>query len=176
MLNDARRIAVQHPTLALTLSPLRRLFGYFGRHKAALALGALCVVGSAAFSLLKPLIVGNAVNELAKAITRGALVRYGLLYAGAAAVEGAFLYLQRWIIIGASRKIEYDMRNDFYAHLQTLPTAFYQEQGARVLRSRATNALSAVRMLIGPAVMHSASSLLVVTGAFIMMLRIDKEM
>src|SRR3954462_12008945 len=114
MLNDARRIAVQHPTLALTLSPLRRLIGYFGRHKAALALGALCVAASGTFSLLKPLIVGNAVNELAKAVTRGALVRYGLLLVGASVCEGFFLFLQRRIIIGESRRTESERRNDFY--------------------------------------------------------------
>jgi ATP-binding cassette subfamily B multidrug efflux pump len=158
------------------MTPLSRLLSYFRRNRTPLLLGALCVLGSAGFSLLKPLVVGNAVNELAKAITRGALVRYGLLYAGAAAVEGAFLYLQRWIIIGASRKIEYDMRNDFYAHLQKLPVSYYQEQRTGDLMSRATNDLSSVRMLVGPAVMHAVSSLLVVTGAFVMMVRIDRPM
>jgi ATP-binding cassette, subfamily B, multidrug efflux pump len=158
------------------MTPLRRLLHYFELYKSPLILGALCVIGSAVFSLLKPLIIGNAVNELATAITRQALVRYGLLLIGAAAMEGLFLYLQRWIIIGTSRRIEYDMRNDFYAHLQTLPLAYYQEQRTGDLMSRATNDLSSVRMLIGPATMHSLSSLLVVTGAFVMMLRIDHEM
>jgi ATP-binding cassette subfamily B protein len=175
-LNDADGIAVEHPTLALTLSPLRRLFGYFSRHKAALALGALCVAASGAFSLLKPLIVGNAVNELAKAVTRGSLVRYGLLLVGAAALEGFFLFLQRRIIIGESRRIEYEMRNDFYAHLQSLPVSYYHEQRTGDLLSRATNDLASVRMLIGPAVMHALSSLIVVVGAFVMMLRINREM
>ena len=158
------------------MSPLRRLLYYFHRYRVSLTLGFLCVIGSAGFSLLKPAIVGSAVDVLSKSLTREALVRYALMFVGAAAVEGLFLYLQRWIIIGASRRIEYDMRNDFYAHLQTLPTAFYQDQQTGDLMSRATNDLSSVRMLIGPAVMHSASSLLVVIGAFIMMLRIDREM
>ena len=48
----------------------------------------------------------GSVNELAKAVTRGALIRYSLLLVGASAIEGMFLYLQRWIIIGASRRIE----------------------------------------------------------------------
>src|SRR5206468_5350138 len=104
--------ALQFPSM----SPLRRLLTYFARYKRSLTLGFLCVIGSAAFSLLKPLIVGKAVDMLTHAITRSAMIRYGLLFVGAAAVEGAFLYLQRWIIIGASRDIEYDMRNDFYAH------------------------------------------------------------
>jgi ATP-binding cassette subfamily B multidrug efflux pump len=158
------------------MTPLRRLPHYFNRYKLPLTLGGLCVLGSAVFSLVKPAVVGNAVDVLAKASSRGALLRYALLFVGAAAIEGIFLYLYRWIIIGASRRMEYDMRNDFYAHLQTLPSAFYQDQRTGDLMSRATNDLSSVRMLIGPAVMHSASSLLVVIGAFIMMLRIDRSM
>ena len=158
------------------MTPLRRLLSYFGRHKLSLALGFLCVAISAAFSLAKPLIVGNAVDELAKTATRAALVRYSLLLVGAAAMEGVFLFLQRWFIIADSRRIEYEMRNDFYAHLQSLPVRYYQEQRTGDLMSRATNDLSSVRMLIGPAVMHTASSMIVVTGAFIMMLRIDRMM
>jgi len=158
------------------MTPLRRLLHYFDRHKTPLLLGGLCVLGSAGFSLLKPLIVGNAVDELSQAITRGTLVRYGLLFVAASAIEGVFLYLQRSIIIGASRRIEFEMRNDFYAHLQKLPVSYYQDQRTGDLMSRATNDLSSVRMLIGPAVMHSVSSLIVVTGAFVMMLRIEHFM
>ncbi|HMC20611.1 MAG TPA: ABC transporter ATP-binding protein, partial [Thermoanaerobaculia bacterium] len=158
------------------MTPIRRLLTYFARHKASLITGGLCVLGSAIFSLLKPMIIGNAVNELAKAVTRSAMIRYGLLLVGAAAIEGVFLYLQRWIVIGASRRIEYEMRNDFFRHLERLPVRYYHGQRTGDLMSRATNDLSSVRMLIGPAVMYTASSLLVVTGAFIMMIRIDRPM
>src|SRR5688572_10433064 len=158
------------------VTPTRRLLHYFALYRIPLLLGAACVVGSSVFKLLQPLIVGNAVNELSDAVTRGSLIRFGLLLVGAAAVEGVFLYLQRWIIIGASRRIEFDMRNDFYGHLQRLPLSYYQGQRTGDLMSRATNDLSSVRMLIGPAVMHAFSSLLVVVGAFVMMLRIDLEM
>src|SRR5258708_14254917 len=162
--------------MPLPRSPLRRLFHYFGRHKPSLTLGGLCVAASAGFSLLKPLIVGNAVNELTKAVVRGALLRHGLLLIGASVCEGLFLFLQRRIIIGESRRIEYEMRNDFYGHLQSLPVAYYQEQRTGDLLSRATNDLASVRLLIGPAVMHALSSLIVVAGAFVMMLRINREM
>ena len=158
------------------MTPLQRLLSYFGHHKKSLTLGFLCVIASAVFSLAKPWIVGAAVNELTRTASRSALIRYGLLLVGAAALEGLFLYLQRWIIIGVSRRIEYEMRNDFYAHLQQLPVRYYQDQRTGDLMSRATNDLASVRMLIGPAVMHSASSLLVVSGAFIMMMRIDVGM
>jgi ATP-binding cassette subfamily B protein len=158
------------------MTPFRRLLGYFVRHKTSLAAGFLCVLGSAVFSLMKPLIIGNSVNELSRAVTRGMLIRYGVLLVGAAAFEGLFLYLQRWILIGTSRRIEYDMRNDFYGHLQRLPVSYYQGQRTGDLMSRATNDLASVRMLVGPAVMHSASSLLIVIGAFVMMLRIDHQL
>ena len=158
------------------MTPTRRLLHYFALYKIPLLIGGACVVGSSVFKLLQPLIVGNAVNALTDAVTRGGLVRFGLLLVGAAAIEGVFLYLQRWIIIGASRRIEFDMRNDFYGHLQKLPLSYYQGQRTGDLMSRATNDLSSVRMLIGPAVMHAFSSLLVVAGAFIMMLRIDRGM
>jgi ATP-binding cassette, subfamily B, multidrug efflux pump len=159
------------------MTPFGRLLSYFVRYKTRLTTGGLCVVGSAAFSLLKPLIIGSAVNDLISGgFTRAMLVRYGLMLIGASVVEGIFLYLQRWILIGMSRHIEYDMRKDFYQHLQKLPLSFYQEQRTGDLMSRATNDLSSVRMLIGPAVMHSMSSLLVVTGSFVMMLRTDLTM
>ncbi|MDQ6802167.1 MAG: ABC transporter ATP-binding protein/permease [Acidobacteriota bacterium] len=158
------------------MTPLRRLISYLLRHKKSLALGGLCVAGSAIFSLTKPWIVGSAVNELAKSVNRAVLIRYGAMLVGASAIEGLFLYLQRWIIIGASRRIEYEIRNDFFQHLEKLPLRYYHGQRTGDLMSRATNDLSSVRMLIGPAVMYTASSLFVVTGSFIMMTRIDHAM
>jgi ATP-binding cassette subfamily B protein len=158
------------------MTPLRRLLGYFGNYKLRLALGAICVIGSAGFSLAKPWIIGSAVNQLGGGFTHATLVRFGLLLIGASIMEGVFLYLQRWILIGMSRHMEYDMRNDFYGHLQRLPLKFYQDQRTGDLMSRATSDLGNVRMLIGPAVMHSLSSLLVVTGAFVMMLRTERTM
>jgi ATP-binding cassette subfamily B multidrug efflux pump len=159
-----------------SMTPLRRLIFYLGRHKKSLTIGGLCVIGSAVFSLLKPMIIGSAVNALSRAVTRDALTRYSLLLVGASAIEGLFLYLQRWIIIGVSRRIEYEMRNDFFRHLERLPVRYYHGQRTGDLMSRATNDLSSVRMLIGPAVMYTASSLIVVTGAFVMMIRIDLAM
>jgi ATP-binding cassette subfamily B multidrug efflux pump len=158
------------------MTPLRRLLHYFGLYKTRLIAGSICVVGSAAFSLAKPWIVGSAVNELGGGFTRETLVRYGLLLVGASIMEGIFLYLQRSILIGMSRHMEYDMRGDFYGHLQKLPLRFYQDQRTGDLMSRATNDLASVRMLIGPAVMHSMSSLLIVSGAFVMMLRTERTM
>src|ERR1051325_10924254 len=158
------------------MTPLRRLLHYLGRHQKSLLTGFACIAISGAFSLAKPMIVGNAVNELTRAVSRGLLIRYGVLLVGVAAVEGFFLYLQRWIIVGASRRIEYEMRNDFYQHLQKLPVRYYQEQRTGDLMSRATNDIGSVRMLLGPAGMYTVNSLIIVTGAFVMMIRIDRTL
>jgi ATP-binding cassette subfamily B protein len=162
--------------MPFAMTPFRRLLHYFARYRVRLAIGAACVLGSAVFSLLKPLIIGSAVNALSDGMTRETLIRYSLMLIGASIAEGLFLYLQRLVVIGASRHIEYDMRNDFYDHLQKLPLRFYQEQRTGDLMSRATNDLASARMLIGPAVMHAFSSLLVVAGAFVMMLRTEPSM
>lgn len=158
------------------MTPLRRLLHYFVLFRTSLLLGALCILLSSAFSLAKPLIVGNAVDRLTGSFTRSDLTRFALLYMGASLVQGIFLYLQRRIVIGASRKMEYRMRGDFYDHLQSLPLSFYNEQRTGDLMSRATNDLSSVRMLVGPAVMHAFSSLLVVGGAFVMMFQLDRSL
>jgi ATP-binding cassette subfamily B protein len=158
------------------MTPGRRLAGYFANYKTALVTGGVCVFLSSGFSLVKPLVVGRAVDVLRDELHPEVLTRFALLYLAAAVVQGVFLFLQRRILIGASRDIEYDMRGDFFRHLQLLPNEFYQTQKTGDLMARATSDLASVRMLVGPAVMHSISSLIVVAGAFVMMLRIDPSL
>jgi ATP-binding cassette subfamily B multidrug efflux pump len=88
-------------------------------------------------------------------------------------VRGLFLFLMRRIIIGASRDIEYDIRNDFFARLEEQPLAYYQARRTGDLMSRATNDLNAVRMMIGPAIMYSANTVLVFVIALLLMSTID---
>src|SRR6185369_3185463 len=82
-------------------------------------------------------------------------------------------FLQRRILIGASRDIEYDMRNDFFAHLETLPLAYFQTHRTGDLMSRATNAL---RMMIGPSIMYSANTMLTLVVALFVMIGIDARL
>ena len=92
---------------------------------------------------------------------------------GLAMVGGVFWFLMRRIIVGVSRDLEYDLRNDFFAHLQRFPMAFFQARRTGDLMSRATNDLSAVRMMIGPAVMYTANTTLTFVVAILLMLSID---
>src|SRR5262249_56647498 len=105
-----------------------------------------------------PLVLRRAVDNLTVNVTQGKLLEYGLLLILFALIQGVFLFTQRRVLINMSRDIEYDLRNDFYAHLQKLPFEFYQTHRTGDLMARATNDLSAVRMIVGPALMYSMNT------------------
>ena len=129
-----------------------------------------------AISLVSPWILKFAIDDLADAttvVTRGDLAFYAGLLLGVALLGGCFRFLMRRIIIGVSREIEYDLRNDFFAHLQRLPLGYFQAHRTGDLMSRATNDLSAVRMMVGPAIMYSVSTGLIFIVATVLMLSID---
>jgi ATP-binding cassette subfamily B protein len=155
---------------------LRRLLPYVLRYRRSFAAGLLCVFITTAIQLLSPWVLKYAIDDLSRGVTRGKLAVYASALLGIAAVGALFRFLMRRIIIGASRDIEYDIRNDFFARLQQLPLAFYQTRRTGDLMSRATNDLSAVRQLIGPAVMYSASTILVFSVAIVRMASIDARL
>ena len=154
----------------------RRLLPYVLRYRRQFLLGLICVVLSSTFQLLSPWVLKFAIDDLTRAVTRQKLVTYSLLLLGVSCTRAIFLFLMRRIIIGASREIEYDLRNDFFTHLQQMPLAYYQARRTGDLMSRATNDLNAVRMMIGPAVMYSASTILVFAVALVLMASIDRKL
>jgi ATP-binding cassette subfamily B protein len=129
-----------------------------------------------AVSLAAPLVLGYAIDDLSRSISRAKLAEYAALLLAIGVVGGVFLFLQRRIIIGASRDIEYDMRNDFFAHLEKLPLSYFQTHRTGDLMSRATNDLNAVRMMIGPSIMYSANTLLTLVVALFVMFTIDARL
>ena len=151
----------------------RRLLPYVLRYRRQFLLGLVCVVLSSTFQLLAPWVLKFAIDDLSRAVTRQKLATYAALILGVACVRAVFLFLMRRIIIGASRDIEYDLRNAFFARLQQMPLGYYQARRTGDLMSRATNDLNAVRTMIGPAVMYSASTILVFAVAIILMVSID---
>src|SRR5204862_2386753 len=92
---------------------------------------------------------------------------------GASAMSGVFLFLQRRILIGMSRHVEYDLRNDFYAALVAQPLSFFQDHRTGDLMVRATNDLAAVRQLAGPMIMYSLQTVFVVVIILPLMLKIS---
>jgi len=151
----------------------RRLLPYLQRSRRAFALGLGCVVVTSTVTLLSPWILKHAVDDLSAGVTRDKLAWYAGLLLAVAAVAGYFRFLMRRILIGASRHIEYDLRNAFFAKLEELPLAYYQARRTGDLMSRATNDLNAVRMMIGPAVMYSASTIITFLFAIVLMVGID---
>jgi ATP-binding cassette subfamily B protein len=93
-----------------------------------------------------------------------------------AVVKGIFQFLTRWIVIGASREIEFDLRNDLFKHLEGLSYSFYQRTRTGDIMARATNDLNAVRMLLGPAIMYSANTIVFTAGALIFMFSISPKL
>ena len=121
-------------------------------------MGLSCVVLTTAVTLAAPWVLKHAVDDLSQGVTETKLLQYGGLILGIAVVGGLLRYATRLILIGASRAIEYDIRNAFFAHLQRLPLAYYHVNRTGDLMSRATNDLSAVRMMVGPAVLYATTT------------------
>src|SRR5262245_43075025 len=144
------------------MDDLQKLLRYFRPYKASLIVGIACIMGYVIFNLSVPLIVGNAIDANWEEVTWFKLTIAALEVVGASLVSGVFLFLQRRILIGMSRHIEYDLRNDFYAHLVDQPQSFFQEHRTGDLMARATNDLAAVRQLAGPMIMYSLQTVFVV--------------
>jgi len=147
---------------ALCMDDLRKFWRYFLPYKTSVAIGIICILASVVCSLYIPLIVGQAVDANWSKVTWTLLTISALKVFGASLLSGAFLFLQRRILIGMSRKIEYDLRQDFYEHLVNQPQSFFQEHRIGDLMARATNDLAAVRQLAGPMIMYSLQTLFVV--------------
>jgi ATP-binding cassette subfamily B protein len=155
---------------------LRPLFPYLRRYRWRLAVGFLTVIFNNGTWVLFPLVLGNAVSGLEHGVTREKLVTYSLQLVAVAVVKGIFQFLTRWIVIGVSREIEFDIRSDLFAHLETLSGSYYQRHRTGDIMARATNDLNAVRMLLGPAIMYSANAIVFTAGALYFMTRISPSL
>ena len=155
------------------MDDLRKLARYFVPYRMAVVSGILCILGSVIFSLTIPLIVGKAVDENWTQVSWDKLTVSALTVLGASLVSGLFLFLQRRILIGVSRNIEYDLRQDFYTSLVDQPQSFFQEHRVGDLMARATNDLAAVRQLTGPMIMYTLQTVFVVLLVLPLMLMIN---
>ncbi|HEX2254182.1 MAG TPA: ABC transporter ATP-binding protein [Thermoanaerobaculia bacterium] len=154
------------------LARLRYLFPYFRRYRRQLAGGLLAVVAAVAIGLLAPLLVGRAVDSLKADVSMRSLLVYAGLLLAVTAGAGVFSYLQRMLLVTMSRDIEADLRNVYFAKLEALSVGFYTRSYTGDLMARATNDLQAVRMLCGPAIMYSSTTLFTALGALSFMVAI----
>jgi ATP-binding cassette, subfamily B, multidrug efflux pump len=132
------------------------------------------VVATNVISVQFPRVVGKAVDSLRDPSTthRAILFLAGLLVV-IGITKGVFLYAQRWILIGISREIEFDLRNDLFRHLENLDSGFYRRYHTGDIMARMTNDLNAVRMLLGPAIMYSANTVMFTLCALFYLLHVS---
>src|SRR5579864_865958 len=158
------------------LKNLRTLKPYFWRYRWGFVLGSLWVVLNNCIWVLFPQVIQRAIDDLNHSVTRQKLVTYSLLLIAIAGAKGIFQFLTRWKMIGISRDIEFDLRNDLFRHLEGLSYSFYQRTRTGDIMARATNDLNAVRMLLGPAIMYTANTIVFTVGALIFMLSISPRL
>ena len=149
------------------------LLPYLKRYRWSYVLGTLCVLLTNGIWILFPLVLGRAADDLHEGVTRHKLLVYAGVLLAIATTKGIFQFLTRWIVIGISRDVEFDLRNDLFAHLEVLSYSYYQRHRTGDIMARATNDLNAVRMLLGPAIMYSANTLVYTAGALAFMISIS---
>ena len=163
------------------MKPLLRLLPYLARYRTTVVVGVLTVVASNLFTVGQPLVVGRAIDTLktgleTHSLAGGHLLLYALLVVGLSLVAGVFTFLTRQTIIVMSRKIEFDLRNDFLAHLQRLPLSFYQNTPTGDLMAHATNDIGAVRNTLGPGIMYPTDTLMTFTMVLAIMFSTDWQL
>jgi ATP-binding cassette subfamily B protein len=146
------------------------------RYRRPFLVGFACVIAASTISLTAPWVLKYAIDDLNRGVTAEKVRLYSAALLLLAAIGGVFRFLTRRIIVGVSRDFEYDLRNDFFAALQRQHAGYFQQHRTGDLMSRATNDLSAVRMMIGPAVMYTASTGLTFIIAIVLMLSIDSRL
>jgi len=156
---------------------LRPLYPYLKKYRRGFLISTLCVLLLNGIAVQFPQVIKTALDYLqdgGRSINR--LGFYALLLVLIAGTKGIFQYLTRWIVIGISRDIEFDLRNDLFHHLEQLSYPYYQRTRTVDIMARATNDLNAVRMLLGPAIMYSANTLVFTAGALIYMMKISPKL
>jgi ATP-binding cassette subfamily B protein len=155
---------------------LRPLVPYLKRYRIGLIWGSMCVLLTNGIAVQFPQVLRHAINDLHSGVTSQKLLMYALAIIAVFVAKGIFQFLTRWIVIGISRDIEFDLRNDLFAHLERLSHSYYQRNRTGDIMARATNDLNAVRNLLGPAIMYSANTIVFTALAVGYMLKISPKL
>ncbi len=155
------------------LRELGPLLSYMRRYRWGYLWGTLACIATNIAAVQGPQILRKAIDELERGVSRERIVFLACIFVAIYLVKGVFLYAQRWILIGISREIEFDLRNDLFRQLERQDANFYQKYRTGDVMARMTNDLNAVRMLLGPALMYSANTVFFTVGALYFLLRIS---
>ncbi len=155
---------------------LRPLNPYLRRYWKSLAWGGVSTILYNVIKVLLPAVIGHAVDDMQHGITQQKILYHGLRLLLIAALSAIFLYITRQVIIGASREIEFDLRNDLFSNLERQAPVFFHTHRTGDIMARTTNDLNAVRQLLGPAIMYSANTLVFMAAALPFMYRISPRL
>ena len=155
------------------LRDLAPLFQYMRRYRWGYVWGTLSCIATNAIWVLFPQVLRKAIDELGRGVSRQQVLIFAGELVAISLIKGIFLYSQRWILIGISREIEFDLRNDLFRQLEKQDAGFYHKYRTGDIMARLTNDLNAVRMLLGPALMYSANTIFFTVGALFFLLRIS---
>lgn len=156
------------------MKSLLRLIPYLTKYRTTLYWGLVTVIVTNLFTVATPWFIGEAIDELKMGLERQSLHHtdlfwYAGIVVGFSAIAGVMLFLTRQTIIVVSRKIEYDLRNDFLSHIQKLPYSYFQNTPTGELMALATNDISAVRNVLGPGIMYPADTLMTLSMSLVLM-------
>jgi ATP-binding cassette subfamily B protein len=158
------------------MNALKRLLPYLKPYRAQIILGAIVVLFNNSLTALEPWLLKLAVDSFGKNASLPLLGKYATLIVAVALVAGVLRFYLRKILIGVSRHVELDMRNDIFAHLQRLPAAFYNRNRTGDIMARTTSDLESVRMVLGPGIMYPMDTFTIAMFSLIMMLLISPKL
>src|SRR6202045_1171089 len=155
---------------------LRPLVPYLKRYWKSLAWGGVAVILYNVIKVMLPLVIGHAIDDMHHGLTEAKILHHAGRLMVVAALSAIFLYITRQVIIGASREIEFDLRNDIFANLERQAPSYYHTHRTGDIMARTTNDLAAVRQLLGPAIMYSANTLVFTAAALPFMVHISPKL
>src|SRR5512145_1779971 len=146
---------------------------YFVKYKTKLLWGIMFILVSNAMTVYLPILLKDSINEIQKNATSSILLNYAFLIVGTSIIAGIFRYLIRQTIIVVSREIEYDLRGDFWEHIQKLPLKYFQNNSTGNIMAHATNDINAVRTFVGPAVMYTTDTVVILILVLSLMISLN---
>ena len=153
-----------------------RLRAYLFRYRRPYAIGFLLSIGSAGLLMVGPLIVRLAIDGTRQGVQPAILLEYAGMLVGVNLVAAVMRFFWRTSIFGAARRLEYEMRNDYFAHLQEMDFAYFQHTRTGDLMARAVNDLNTVQRFAGPGIMHGFNTVIMFVIAMGFMLVVDRPL
>jgi len=152
------------------------LIPYILRYKKKVSIGIFFIVVGNVLGLFQPILLQQAIDTLRDDLQTSTMLLYGLLILAFAIAEGVFTFLKRQTIIVVSRHIEYDLRNDFFRHLQKMSMRFFQKYRTGDMMARSTNDLNAVRAIVGPGIMYFCNTIILFIGTLSVMFYLNPKL